>query len=138
MSNTVTINSTNELRIDNGSSPTQLNYFAKKNDNISINYFSNEVIRVLNIKFNNENFDNTSSNIINTSGNNWLFTYTVGDNQSYVGNFPALFEITYTDLAGNDNKTITATTNNSFVYLDNVPPIIDNLSVVSNNCYGFI
>ena len=61
---TVTISSTNELRIDNGSSPTNLNYFAKKNDNISINYFSNEVIRVLNIKFNNEIFDNTSSNII--------------------------------------------------------------------------
>ena len=130
---TVTISSTNELRIDNGSSPTNLNYFAKKNDNISINYFSNEVIKILNVKFNNENFDNTSSNIINTTGNNWLFTYTVGDNQSFLGDSPALFEITYTDLAGNDNKTITATTNNSFVYLDNVPPKIDNLSIISNN-----
>ena len=35
---TITIHSTNELRIDNGTGQTILNYFAKKDDNVSITF----------------------------------------------------------------------------------------------------
>ena len=70
----VSLITSNPARLDNG---THQRYFAKESDNITLSFQANEPIQILRLEFCNEVFDNSSSNLSNPTGYNWVFIYEV-------------------------------------------------------------
>ena len=128
----VSLITSNPARLDNG---THQRYFAKESDNITLSFQANEPIQILRLEFGNEVFDNSSSNLSNPTGYNWVFIYEVTSSINFDNSThnPLKFKITYTDLVKNDNVTVEKTNNSSLVEIDITPPTLDNVSIFSSN-----
>ena len=100
-----------------------------------MSFQANEPIQILRLEFGNEVFDNSSSNLSNPTGYNWVFIYEVTSSINFDNSThnPLKFKITYTDLVKNDNLTVEKTNNSSLVEIDITPPTLDNVTIFSSN-----
>ncbi|MBW0161126.1 MAG: T9SS type A sorting domain-containing protein [Sediminibacterium sp. Gen4] len=98
---------------------------AKVGDTIILNIVSGEGIMAPVVTI-----AGSGASVTYISGNNWRASYII---QSTVaeGNIP--FSIAYKDSAGLSGTAVTATTNNSAVVLDKTIPILNSVSIISNN-----
>ncbi len=71
-----------------------------------------------------------TATITNVSGNNWTATYTLLSGDA-TGVIP--FNISFSDLSGNAGTVVNATTNSSSVTFDKTAPLLNTVTIVSNN-----
>src|SRR3989339_292258 len=98
---------------------------AKVGDTIILNIISNEKIITPVVTI-----SSLSATVTNVSDNNWKASY-IMQSADTEGNIP--FSISYKNPAGLSGTIITATNNNSAVIFDKTLPILNRVSVISNN-----
>ena len=127
--NPVTIISDNTVRniVQGG----QIHHYAKLNDNVSLEFQSDETIIIHYVTI---GIDNVSQNLIlpqDSDNKSWKVKFPLNNSSLQDGDL--YFAIHFTDLVSNDNYTADLTTNGSKVIYDNTPPVLDNVTIKSNN-----
>ena len=109
----------------------QTHHYAKLNDNITLEFESDETIIVHYVSI---GIDNVSSNIIqpqDSDNKTWKVNYQISNSSLVDGDLS--FIINFTDLVSNDNYSVDLTTNGSIIKYDKTAPRLDNVSLRSNN-----
>jgi gliding motility-associated-like protein len=96
------------------------NAVAKAGDIVTLSFTASETLGARSVSIN-----GISVTAANAGGNNWMAAVTVGSTDM-PGNVP--FIVSFSDLAGNAGTTVTSTTNNSSVLLDNVVPVVSGIT----------
>ena len=127
--NPVTIISDNPVRnlVQGG----QTHHYAKLNDNITLEFESDETIIVHYVSI---GIDNVSSSIIqpqDSDNKTWKVNYQISNSSLADGDLSLI--INFTDLVSNDNYSVDLTTNASIIKYDKTAPQLDNVSIRSNN-----
>jgi gliding motility-associated-like protein len=98
---------------------------AKTGDIVTLSFTSNEPINIPLVSIAGHTVTAT-----NTSGNNWVATYTMvaGDATGTIS-----FNISFSDLAANAGTAVSVTTNSSSVVFDKTVPVLSSVSIASNH-----
>jgi hypothetical protein len=98
---------------------------AKTGNMVTVNFTSDETISIPAVTI-----AGHSITAVNTGGNNWSAIYTMvsGDASGNVS-----FGISFSDLSGNAGTTVSTTTNSSSVTFDKTAPLLNTVSIVSDN-----
>lgn len=98
---------------------------AKTGDVITLSFVSSETLRIPTVRI--------AGQLVtpaNTSGNTWTASYTMTNTSA---NGAISLQVIFSDLALNAGTIVTATTNNSSVIFDRLPPILQTVTIASNN-----
>ncbi|MES2371327.1 MAG: gliding motility-associated C-terminal domain-containing protein [Bacteroidota bacterium] len=98
---------------------------AKIGDVVTVTFVSNETLRTPLVRI-----AGRPATVTNTSGNTWTGSYTM---TSADANATVTLQVDFLDIAGNAGVSATATTNNSSVVFDKLPPILQTVTIASNN-----
>jgi len=133
--NPVTIISDNPVRKINQSG--QIHHYAKKNDNITLEFKSDETIIVNYVTI---IIDNVSDNVSNSNitaldsplNTSWKVVHQMTHDNVSDG-VVAKILINFTDQVNNPAYTVDLTTDSSIIIYDNTPPKLNDVTIISNN-----